>query len=928
MKHLITLFLVFIFFNEGKAQNSFPVYPQSQQIQEQSFPIPNFAQVTLINKEDCTQIYNWYNAQLKNKGWKIIQQQPTTGKQKRWGIVAKYEKVTATIRGNWQHRDKHSRFKISIIGPGIHQKIFSQVPQHKPKVVEKKPHNTTPANPQDEKEDLEDINKTLQKLFGKKIPFIDRLPKTEKEQREFEQLMDKMGEALDKGEKMDPKAISKVLQRLLGKKVPIPQLNPQDMQALTKTPPNKFQSAMTEFPHEVEPLLQALENFCLKSDSVSINRVLYQAMRCRHYNRRLDKEAKKWAKKNMGSAASVFAMSAQLDMSIGIAVTGVERIKENLELLSVVKPQICELVQQIRNKQMPLITATMKSTSQLIEVAKRKEQDGGPDTPIKKVILQKSRQHYQPKTTLTVTKHWTPTKEYWAQILPKTWIALRCWNMGCPDRCISQDYCLAFQDKEHCARTNGVRGKDNIENRMAALSDPMTLYGLTSLTVEVGDPQQLQQGGYVRFWINGDFLMDIALDQQTRPFVPAQNIQDLGKDGGVNIFDGFANNIEQTYGSDAAEYYKTSARYPRAVSESSGGEFNGYVLFVPVGVGGVDDDNASLVVIPYVGQVASLLKRIVSIARNNHPALERPHKVSIQAVVGGHQSQVHEFTIPSVFQQLSESAGTWDAWPGGDPQEWKFNAVLGSPPEPKCPAKMDIKKAANKMLEDSKKLAKAYQWLIYKYWLEKIRDLGIKKLMEKFTGGSLKSYQKLVNGTKGKYVGFQHYSKKGFNKLTDFIFENLDTTAAEWANQNIQDSIQQAATEQFDAKIGKKFWQEAEQRRRRYIITKDLTCRSLRISAIRRLQYHRWRIMVAGETALQLQEKWGDLDSIIGAPTSFIGTIGGPLAQKMMLPVTSFQYSGAATLLLSNLNAIREIDRHLNAINNILGYPHSYRWRE
>ena len=206
---------------------------------------------------------------------------------------------------------------------------------------------------------------------------------------------------------------------------------------------------------------------------------------------------------------------------------------------------------------------------------------------------------YIPRTDLRVRSMWTPLPSYLKQVLKETATALRCWNAGCPAGCWSDDnsvmHCKAFgsytstpdaQPSDiHCLQILRTP-----EREVELLSHPMTLYCLLSLAVEVGDPAQLDAGGKITVTVDDEKLTEIPLEAIRRPFRGNVNPFDTVSVPGMpqipaslNIVDQFAQAIGLLFGDNAEQQYRAAFRVPWVVSESAGGEFHGYTLFLQVG---------------------------------------------------------------------------------------------------------------------------------------------------------------------------------------------------------------------------------------------------------------------------------------------------------------------------------------------------------
>gem|GEM_PF-3640982 len=517
-----------------------------------------------------------------------------------------------------------------------------------------------------------------------------------------------------------------------------------------KPPPtgaSDLAAAFTAYNSALQQLIQALERFVAQPRASTIGAALTRA---KEYTRRSAELQQRTAQATQSRRKSIAAtgmlMNSALDMNLGICVWALEQAQASASRI----PDAVKIVEDLLKEVRKLLVAAQDAAKQTehaerIEKALAENRPHEP-TPIPKQLLaQLGLPPYRPYTRLTVTRFWTPTSRFWGPMLEGSWKALRCWNMGCPAGC-TDDTCRAFgsiQDPSpRCLRIERTP-----EAERAALSDPMQVYGLAALNIEVGDPDQLKQGGKVDVSVNGQHLYSVPLTGAARlwgnpnPWDFEQNAASMGvASRGVTtaIAEKMARGFEYVYGEEAAEYFKAVSRFPLAPSaESAGGELNGYVEFIHVGQHAAAPIEDALVLAPGNAEWLGLTEKLKSIARANHPALERKSTIRFVATVGGVTSQPVEVDLMGPFGKLADHAGKWSGWPGDSPEDWKFGTGLGPEPQPDSPAKVDVADdARHRLLADTERFATLCIEAVFKPWLSWAQKTLGKKFIKAISGPS------------------------------------------------------------------------------------------------------------------------------------------------------------------------------------------------
>ena len=913
----------------------FPVHPGSKRMAMPDLPatVKDIAVARFVDPAQSSAIYDWYVAELTRAGWQIPTKFGPQGPSQHWQMMASAQEGgrQAMLQGQWNAETKQTLYSATLKGPGVTSDSFGTAPPA-PGDVLKPPAPEEPAPAEEEggeqeKEPPKTMDELLEALDGINIPGVDL-------------------SALKAGA-----TAATAMGFGAGAFDPENPPGPEDWEEMmATTPPNDFQQAINDFQPPFEAVIEALDKWCRISTSRNLNAALAAIEVYFGPTERLKDKAAARADEGLTAAATLYIHNSLADIQIGYIGWTLEQIKTDGALRFKLKPVICGLMEDLKTKDRAWVVAACDRAYKSEELAKREEKpDDLPPQPVTLELLAESGEpDFEPSTTVHVTRQWTPSTEFWDKQLARTWISLKSWKQGCPDDCKYEHrkwplddliLCKAWgegpKNWEKHQRVGGYAGSaKDYETRVARLSLPLTLYGMAAVMIEVGDPKQMEQGGQLDVLVDGLPLMTVGLVDMTNPYYPARspwhNLSHPGHAEMAAYHDRVAQSVQATYCREAEQHFRNGVRIPWAVTEATGGDFNGYIGYVPIGVGYVrslQDPAAPGLLPPVITQPAQVVLNLHAIARASHPALESPHTIALQATVGGVKSDIVTYDVPAVFDDLAAKAGVWGAWPGDDnPAEWVIGQELTPHAVASAPAKLSInEKAAAKLMEDSKKFARAHELLILKNWLDKIKDLALDSLTSYLnlgdadaTTSKLKGFFK--EGTNGKLI-HQTY-KKFCDWLKKDAGQDILSDVTDWTcKKALSDFADTALTDT----LGTSVFHDAESLRALIDIRKDRTSYALTRDARLYIILNRWHIWIAGQTALKVHEDWDKVDSPLEEFGDLIENAFGPAAKNVLIPLKGFRYGGQVGLLIVDIQAIMEIEKELALIRDRLEKVASYR---
>ncbi len=725
---------------------------------------------------------------------------------------------------------------------------------------------------------------------------------------------------------------------------------PVKVDPLTAGPPNEFQQSIAGYEKPASQLVDALLAWCTSPTESLRVKAIAAAARYVKASKSLQDQASVWVDKLGPSSGSgrILADLAQLDPQLGSIVLCLEKMKK-VDLPKLRKLALPRL-KKIKDEELKKLLAANKQVKEIVNIAKKDPSAVAvTDNPLTiELINQTEEPPFEPSTNLTVTRFWTPTKEYWEGVLPMTWAVLKAWNAGCPKGCKYVDdegkhfSCKAFGIYETAKSTKPedvhcLNIEKSKENEKLYLSHPMSLYGLVSLAVEVGDPDQMKKGGKVDFYINGEFLFSSPLDPVRRPF-PGSNspygiMSDLEGVGGVsfsskqNPLNKWLEGIEMVFGDEAADNFKNASRSPRAMLESAGGEFNGYVLFTQVGQVAGEAMARYDVIMPPVAAVdpISYALKLIKISEKNHPALQRDHKITAIAEVGGVRSEPVEIKVPAVFKDLSKDAGVFDGWPEGDPDKWKFGSGLGELSDPVAPPKIDVDpNAAVHLYEDTKKMAMVYTYIILSYWFQKIEDASIDLALKNYAKPWAKAKaSKYLEGSK-TLEGMKMISNSVESYVKVLPNDQAVTGMGKFTLAKLTDTMKGAGFEKLQKAMGLSFKETARKLRDLYENHCDPTIAQLREWAHVSVASHRLMIRLIAEAQLTLKRDANEAMEKVKFDGDLMEALFGPFGAEVNYCLKAACYGAEAGIALTDLNAIREIWRRVELVKQITDNPRAW----
>lgn len=646
-------------------------------------------------------------------------------------------------------------------------------------------------------------------------------------------------------------------------------------------------------------------------------------------------------------AASAYIYGSQMDFQIGFICFFLETAINEPDRLDELAGQVCKMKNSLQNEQMP----RMKELAQAAEELSKELENYGYWNDFAEVALltddfaiEVGEAPPEYSTKLTVTRIFTPSREFWAERLRETLINLRNWNAGCPegDQNVDTDG-DGWDDNLDCKAFGLIPFDDEIrhclglprteEREIEFLSDPMTVYCMVALAVEVGNYEQLLSDGELRVWVNNEPLMTVVLpaDNLKRASVNPWDYQiNLGIQGFSNPMETFAgpflNGVRLVYGYEAADYYRAAYRYPASVSEATGGEFNGFVYFLHIGEPIIllaEDPNDGVILLSgSKDDMATQYLKFMNLARKNHPALEKVNRIRIQAVVGGVPGNIVEFTIPAVFSNLPEQVGTWEGWPSERPvSEWNFGEELGETPLPDVEPIIEITPGSGMaMLEENKRYAVLCMLHVLEHWIKMVQEMTIEAVVKKATStenmptpGSNAFLKCFGETSGGKYI------TSVVNNLKNWYPQHASAAVSEYFGKTLLNFTGEYMGKTIDVVTGKTLFQTGKQLAQQIDIMQDVTFRGLTTEAKMRISHHRylmWKMANLANIELKL---WRDIDKplkeVLGV---FEEIVGKEAAAYLTQPVNWFRRSVYGLDAIHHLYTIYKIQVELYNIERIL----------
>jgi len=646
-------------------------------------------------------------------------------------------------------------------------------------------------------------------------------------------------------------------------------------------------------------------------------------------------------------AASALVSSSVIDFQIGLIGFFLETALQEPERFDDLAEQVCEMKNGLKNDQAPRMTFLARAAE---ELAKETENYGYWESfaPVKEMsnefVLEVGETPPEFSTKLTVTRLFTPTNEFWASRLRETWINLRNWNAGCPDGDTPVDTDGdGWDDALDCKAFGIIPNDDPIrhclglpkteEREIEFLSDPMTVYCLVSLAIEVGNYEQLLEGGELRVWINGEDAITVPLPKdglKAASFNPwdFQVPVDLpGFPDAAGLFaEPFLNGVRLVYGEEAAEHYRAAYRFPSSVSEATGGEFNGFVYFLHIGepIIALSDNPVESVVLLSGSEddFVTQLSRFMDLARKNHPALEKSNKIMIQPTVGGVPGNVVEFTLPAIFSNLPEQIGTWSDWPGDRPvSDWSFGVELGENPAPDVDPKIEASPGSGMaMLEENKKYAQICMLHVLEHWVKILQDMTIEAVVKKATS----TENMPTPGSDAFLKCFRETRSGGYittvvNRLKSWYPQHASAAASEYFSKTLLNLTGEYMGKTIDVVTGKTLFQTGKEIASKIDIQQDVTFIGLTTAAKIAISHHRylmWRMANLANIELKL---WRDLDKPIAEAIGILeGIIGKEAAAVLVKPLNWFRRTVYGLDAIHHLYTIYKIQVELHQIERIL----------
>jgi hypothetical protein len=319
-------------------------------------------------------------------------------------------------------------------------------------------------------------------------------------------------------------------------------------------------------------------------------------------------------------------------------------------------------------------------------------------------------------------------------------------------------------------------------------------------------------------------------------------------------------------------------------------------------------------------------ERAKAIVRKHHPALKHTFLIELQATVGGVASQRVAVTVPAALADPEGAAGAWDGnWPGGEPAtEWRFGEQLGPQPEPECPDRVDVSDAKAQAMADITKLARAYELLIAKKWIERLRrELGSQ--LGKQLGPELREVTGLppVPQPTGDLVTGQLVMYNAVKELKAWAEKKvLGKNLTDVRRGNLEGLLASMAEEAMGKALCEDLFAQAEVWRGTYQMCKDdPTRKALTPYGLHRLHYHRFQICNIGEAYLQIGKTLGTADKFTQVGNKIGGTyLAKKLADSWIFAKAAYA-GGTVGWAVSDLYAIVQIEQELSEVFRVLQDP-------
>jgi hypothetical protein len=609
--------------------------------------------------------------------------------------------------------------------------------------------------------------------------------------------------------------------------------------------PTDLGAAFAAYNAANEDLIKALERFVAQPTVRNIDAALAKAKVYTQRSAELQQRAAKATQSGRGSIAAVGVItSATMDLELGLCVWSMEQAKGQPSTMKAAVKVVEELLREVRKVQ--AVARSAAKSSEEVEKIDRALKENRPHEPrpvLKEMLAELGQPPYRASTTLKVTRFWTPRSEYWAGALEETWKALRCWNMGCPAGCGGDPFiCKAFGEvHDPSPRCLGIQRTPDAERQV--LSDPMQVYGLAALSIEVGDPDQLKQGGKIDVSINGHELYSVPLTGSDRwwgnpnPWDFAEYAARMGVASQATmtkIAEMMKRGIDFVYGPDVGEYFQAVSRFPLVpISEAGGGEMNGYVHFLHVGIQGAAPNPDAMLIAPASANWLTLPLKFMDIARANHPALERKSTVRFVATVGGVSSHPVEVEVPGPFMKVASLAGGWNGWPGNSPEDWKFGAGLGPEPQPDYPPKLDVDNdQRHKLLEDTRRFVTLCLGGIFKPWLAMAQKWGTGAFIKKISAPSqiATEQQNIAKAFQNGQGGLMISGSLG-RLRTWLMGTGSENYASSFIDKKLGDMFKELTGAAIDVTVGQRYFKQAETFRDKVAVHGDPTYRCLTLEA-------------------------------------------------------------------------------------------------
>lgn len=860
----------------------FPVYPGAKRLIAPGMD-PDMPGAVLVTPDAAKKVFDWHVARLKAAGWQIqTQEMDPTGDS--FTVVAmKGEgagQMIATVGGGKRDNAPGTQFTVMIIGDDKAGEAFRRIP-------------TEELRPDEPEKDEPDKDEP-----------IPGMP-TEAQIREMER-------------------------------------------AMSRTPPNALQKAAVVYPQALETLLKAVLNWANSTTRPNLTAALNAVPSYMKAADALRAASSAAMENDAGGSYAGVLWSKQIltDIVVGSIIMALEEVRSRPASAARLQPIIKTKVRSLLDEEVRALRAYVKEGDQLTERAKQKDPGPGElDTPLTNEQIRATPETiYIPRTDLRVRDMWTPLPAYWRQVLKDTAIALRCWNAGCPEGCYTDDdgvtHCKAFgsykHDGEetpkdvHCLLLHRTR-----EREVEMLSHPMTIFCLLSLAIEVGDPDQLVAGGKLTVTVDGEKLTEIPLEKLVRPHrgnvnllqqAAAPNAPPIPADR--NILEQIARGVGILFGDDAEQAYRATSRSPWVVAESAGGEFHGYTLFLQVGapVGGT-----SVMSSPWSygsSSFAEYWQNLLRIAEKTHPALEREHKVKLRAEIGGIVSDEVEIRLPAAFRSLKDEVGVFPSWPGSSPDTWDFERELGPVPAKSVPdhTPLAIGTPAEDIQTNTRKMAMVYTWLIFQDWVKALAtagmDLAFSNIKKMLSDKAVQQAEKALAGSAG-WAGVTRKALTAIgNKLTDV--NDLPNSPRDWLRSSIGDKMKELGYNKLAEAFGGDFLKLAEEERKTAVLSMDLTKTGLRYSVQRQVAYHRRMIRHIGDTQLAFKKKVDRLVSDVQFVRNLASALSAGTLKPFLAPVIAGERGAAASLLVSDICAVREIWKQVSFVENYIRQENSW----